>query len=112
VYVIGEVLRPGSVELVNSETVSITKVLAAAGGKTRTALASKAMIRRIGSDASQGAAKIDLDKIMSGKAADLELAEGDVLVIPSNQLMTYLQNVSLTAINAGIFAGFQVLARY
>lgn len=113
VYVIGEVVRPGSVELVNSETVSITKVLAAAGGKTRMASANKSMIRRMGSDATHGeTAKIDVDRIMSGRAADLELAEGDVLIIPSNQLITYLQTVSLTAVNAGIFSGLQILARF
>ncbi|HYI95025.1 MAG TPA: polysaccharide biosynthesis/export family protein, partial [Bryobacteraceae bacterium] len=111
VYVIGEVVRPGSVELVNSDTVSITKVLAAAGGKTKTALASKSLIRHIGAPA-DGAAKINLDEIMSGKASDLELSEGDVLVVPSNQLMQYLTTVSMVAVNAGIFAGFQVLARY
>lgn len=111
VHVIGEVLKPGTVELVKSDTVSITKVIAAAGGFTRLASPKKALIRRIGAEPGQ-TATIDLKKIIDGQAADLELSEGDVLIIPSNQLMSYLQTVSLTAVNSGVFSGLQVLARF
>ena len=111
VHVIGEVLKPGTVELVRSDTVSITKVIAAAGGFTRLASPKKALIRRIGAEPGQTAI-IDLRKIIDGKAADLELGEGDVLIVPSNQLMSYLQTVSLTAVNSGVFSGLQVLARF
>lgn len=111
VHVIGEVLKPGTVELVKSDTVSITKVIAAAGGFTRLASPKKALIRRIGAEPGQ-TATIDLKKIIDGDAADLELAEGDVLIVPSNQLMSYLQTVSLTAVNSGVFSGLQVLARF
>jgi polysaccharide export outer membrane protein len=111
VHVIGEVLKPGTVELVRSDTVSITKVIAAAGGFTRLASPKKALIRRIGAEPGQTAI-IDLRKIIDGDAADLELGEGDVLIVPSNQLMSYLQTVSLTAVNSGVFSGLQVLARF
>lgn len=113
VYVMGEVVRPGSVELVNADTVSITKVMAAAGGFNRLASPGRAVVRKIGADGKAGeTATINLSKILDGKAADLELTEGDVLIIPSNQFMSYLQAVSMTAVNAGVFSGFQVLARY
>jgi polysaccharide export outer membrane protein len=113
VHVMGEVVRPGSVELVNAETVSITKVVAAAGGFNRLASPKKAVIRKIGSDGKPGEmATINLKQILDGKSADLELTEGDVLIIPSNQFMSYLQAISMTAVNAGVFSGFQVLARY
>ena len=111
VYVIGEVNRPGSVELVKSDSVSVTKVVAAAGGLSRLASPKKTLIRRIGGEPGQTAI-INLRDIIDGKAADLDLAEGDVLIIPSNQLMSYLQTVSLTAVNSGVFSGLQVLARF
>jgi polysaccharide export outer membrane protein len=111
VYIIGEVLKPGTVELVKADTVSITKVVAAAGGFSRLASEKKSLIRRIGGEPGEMAI-IDLEKIMKGEAADLELGEGDVLMVPSNQFMSYLQTVSLTAVNAGVFSGLQVLARF
>jgi protein involved in polysaccharide export with SLBB domain len=113
VHIMGEVTRPGSVELVTTDTVSITKVVAAAGGFTRLASPGKAVIRKVGSDGKPGeTATIDLKKILDGKAHDLELTEGDVLIVPSNQFMSYLQALSMTAVNAGVFSGLQVLARY
>jgi polysaccharide biosynthesis/export protein len=113
VHVIGEVVRPGSVELISEESVSITKVLAVAGGLTRQAGLKKAMIRRIGVEGAKSeTAVIDLKSILDGKAADIELAEGDVLIIPSSQVMAYIQSFSTSAVNAGIFSGLQILARF
>jgi hypothetical protein len=53
-----------------------------------------------------------LKSILDGKAADIELAEGDVLIIPSSQVMAYIQSFSTSAVNAGIFSGLQILARF
>jgi protein involved in polysaccharide export with SLBB domain len=113
VHIMGEVTRPGSVELVTTDTVSITKVVAAAGGFTRLASPGRAVIRKIGSDDKFGETSIiNISKILNGKAHDLELTEGDVVIIPSNQFMSHLQALSMTAVNAGVFSGLQVLARY
>lgn len=113
VHIVGEVSKPGSVELVSSGTVSMTKLIAVAGGFTRSAAPRKVMIRRIGpNNLSTETAIVDAKNIVSGKATDLELAEGDIVIVPSSQLMTYVTSLSQTAMNSGIFSGFQILARF
>jgi polysaccharide export outer membrane protein len=113
VHIIGEVARPGSVELLSNDSVSITKLVATAGGLTRTASPKRAVIRKIGHEGVRAdVAVIDLKKVMSGDAADIELSGGDVVIVPSSQLATFLTATSQSALNAGIFSGLQILARF
>lgn len=113
VHIVGEVSKPGAVELVSSGTVSMTKLIAVAGGFTRSAAPRKVMIRRIGpNNLSTETAIVDAKNIVTGKATDLELAEGDIVIVPSSQLMTYVTSLSQTAMSSGIFSGFQILARF
>lgn len=113
VHVLGEVNKPGSVELVEVETVSITKLIAVAGGMTSLALPKKAMVRRIGEDGARAeVVTIDLGKIMSGHAADIELSTGHVLFIPNNKLKTVVATASQAAISAGVYSGMRVIGRF
>ena len=103
VYVTGEVNKPGGIELITLDTVSISKVLALAGGFTHTAKPSKTVIRHVNENGVETAlAFIDLKKVISGKAKDLLLSDGDIMVVPSSQLLTYLQTTSQTALTTGI----------
>lgn len=91
VHIIGEVTKPGAVELVQQQSVSIMQVLAAAGGVTRMAALHKTVIMHINPDGLRTEiAAIDLKKIIEGKVKDLSLVSGDVVVVPSSQLKTYL----------------------
>ena len=109
VYITGEVAKPGAIELVTADTVSLTKVVALAGGFTRTAKPSNAIIKHINENNIDTAlASINVQKIVDGKAQDLQLSDGDIVVIPSNQLLNYLQLASQSAISTG----FLVLARF
>lgn len=109
VYISGEVNRPGAVELVTQDSISISKVVALAGGLTRTASPGRTVIRHINANGVETAFNfINLKKIMAGKAADLQLSEGDIVVVPSNQFLGYLQTASTAAITTGIY----VLGRY
>lgn len=109
VTVAGEVTKPGAVELVTQDTISLVKVVALAGGLTRTASAKKTMIVHLNEQGVQtSTAYIDLKKIMSGKARDIELTAGDVIIVPSSSLMTYLQTASLSAVTTGVY----VLGRF
>lgn len=109
VYISGEVTKPGAVELVSQETVSLMKVIAVAGGLTRTASAGRTMIVHLNEQGVQSStAYVDVNKIMSGKAKDLELTAGDVVIVPTNTMMSYLQAASLAAITTGVY----VLARF
>jgi protein involved in polysaccharide export with SLBB domain len=103
VHIMGEVFKPGAVELVTQETVSLMKVLAMAGGITRQASSGSAVLTHANSDGSKSeTAIIDLNKIMRGKAKDLELSAGDIVIVPSSQLKAYLQMASVSALNMGV----------
>jgi len=108
VHVAGEVNRPGAVELATTDTVSLTKVMALAGGLSRTAAPKKTLIRHINAQGIETAiASVDLQKILSGKTKDLELSDGDIVIVPTNQVMQYLQTMTHSALTSG----FWILAR-
>jgi polysaccharide biosynthesis/export protein len=103
VHILGEVTRPGAVELVTQETVSLLRVLAMAGGMTRQAAPGSTLITHVSEDGTKAeTAVVNLKTIMRGKAQDLELSAGDVVVVPSSQLKAYLQVASVSALNAGV----------
>ncbi len=103
VHMSGEVNRPGSVELVQAPTMSLVKLVALAGGLTRSASPGKTMIVHINDDGVQtSAAFVDLRKVMRGKVRDLELMPGDVVIVPSNTLMAYMQTASMSAVTTGM----------
>jgi len=104
VHISGEVVRPGSVELVNQDSVSLMKVLAVAGGLTPTASPGKTLIMHINSEGVQTATSIvDLNKVTSGKAKDLELTAGDVVVVPASGLKSTLGMIKNSAITGGTY---------
>jgi dTDP-4-amino-4,6-dideoxygalactose transaminase len=39
---------------------------------------------------------------MRGKAKDLELMPGDVVIVPANTFLSYLQTVSIPAVSTGM----------
>jgi protein involved in polysaccharide export with SLBB domain len=104
VFLAGEVNKPGAIELITQDEVSLTKALAMAGGITHVAKPSRTMIRHINAKGQETAfAFVDMKKIMMGKAKDLILSEGDVVIVPSSQLSTYLQTMSTTAITSSVY---------
>ena len=104
VFIAGEVNKPGAIELASQDTVSISKALAMAGGLTHVASAGKTVIRHIDPNGRETAfAFVNLKKIMSGKAKDLTLMDGDVVIIPSSEISTYLQTMSTTAITSSVY---------
>ncbi len=104
IHISGEVSRPGSVELITQESVSLMKVLALAGGLTHLAAPKRTLIIHVNDEGKQTSqAIIDLDKTMKGKAKDVELVAGDIVIIPSNKMTTYIQSATTSAISAGIF---------
>ncbi len=103
VHIAGEVAHPGSVELVTRDSVSLMKVLAIAGGLTRTASPGRVMISRTDQPGGQSVTTfVNLKKIMSGKAKDLELSAGHIVIVPSSSVMTIVQGASTSAVNTGI----------
>ncbi|MEO8097284.1 MAG: polysaccharide biosynthesis/export family protein [Acidobacteriota bacterium] len=108
VLVTGEVLRPGAIELITQDSVSLTKALAISGMFTRTAKPGKTMIRHLNEKGIETAlAFVDVTKILKGEVKDIQLSEGDIIVVPTNQWLTYINAISQGA----IATGFSVIGR-
>src|SRR5689334_20119643 len=85
VYVLGAVSRAGGYVLSNDRTQLTTlKILSLAGGLTRTAKSDKAVIVRKDNMGQQHEVPIDLKKVLSRKAEDLQLQPSDILYVPES----------------------------
>jgi polysaccharide biosynthesis/export protein len=113
VYISGEVNRPGAVELVSQDAVSLLKVLAVAGGNTPNANLKQTIIMHLNADGSQASGQtiIDLKKIKSGKAQDLALSAGDVVIVATSGLKSTLRDAVSAVMNSGVSSSILVLAR-
>jgi len=85
VYAFGAVQRPGGFVANNDRAqLSTLKVLALAGGMTRLAKKSQAVIIRKDSLGKQLAIPVDLGKIIARKSEDVRLMPSDILYVPDN----------------------------
>jgi polysaccharide export outer membrane protein len=85
VYVLGAVGHSGGFVLTNDRAQMTTlKILALAGGLTRTAKSDHAVIVRKNNQGQQQEVAVDLKKIMQHQAEDLQLQPSDILVVPSS----------------------------
>jgi polysaccharide export outer membrane protein len=102
VYIAGDVVKSGSLSLTDRSTMSIVEALSATGGVTKTADTKKARILRIvpGSPV-RAQLPVDISKIMNGKAGDIELLAGDILVVPPSNMKKATQRALETAIQVG-----------
>lgn len=79
VYCLGEVEKPGALAFKSNERITVLSAIAQAGGLTDRA-SDKIRIRRLG--AAQGQEiLIDYKKVVAGKEPDVELKQGDVIVV-------------------------------
>ena len=102
VYVVGEVAKPGPLALSGGHSISVMEALSSSGGVLRTAAPAHARIlRRLAGEQKRAELNIDLKKIMQGKANDLPLSAGDILVVPDGTG----KRVTTRAIEALIQAG-------
>ena len=85
VYVLGAVGRPGGFVLTNDrEQLNTLKILALAGGFTRTAKTDHAVVIRKDAQGKQHEMQLDLKKILNRKAEDVQLQPSDILYIPES----------------------------
>jgi len=85
VYVLGAVRNPGRMEVKMSKKITVLQAIAQAGGLADGARKSGVTIKR--KDKKTGKEvkmKVDLGGIMKGKKPDIELVEGDVVIIPES----------------------------
>lgn len=113
VHIVGEVNRPGSVELVTQDSVSLMKVMAVAGGLTRVAAPGSTMILHINPEGVQTSnAIVDVKKIMDGKSKDLDLIGGDIILVPSSKAKLISQMFASSALTSGVSSVMYTLARF
>lgn len=85
VYILGAVAKPGGIVLSNDRTQLTTlKILALAGGFTRTAKTDHAVIIRKDNQGQNHEVALDLKKILNRKAEDLQLQPSDILYVPES----------------------------
>ena len=109
VYVIGEVNRPGAVELATQDHMSMVQLLAVAGGMTRDASPGKTEILSVNADGLYDKkGSVNAKKVMSGKVSDVKLVAGDVVVVPSNRFKFFWQSATVSTFTAGSM----ILARF
>ncbi len=80
VYCLGQVTRPGALQFKSNERISVLSAIAHAGGLTDRA-SSKIQIKRAAGASGPRELTVDYKKIIAGKEPDLELQQGDVLVV-------------------------------
>jgi len=86
VYVLGAVARPGGFVLSNDRTQLTTlKILALAGGQTRTAKLGHSFIIRKDGQGKQTATEVDMNKIIHLQEEDLPVRASDILYIPDSK---------------------------
>ncbi|MGH9740790.1 MAG: polysaccharide biosynthesis/export family protein [Candidatus Acidiferrum sp.] len=108
VYVIGAVTRPGGFVLQNDrEQLNALKILALAGGFTRTAKTGSAVIIRKDAQGHQHVVQLDLKKILHRQAEDVQLQPSDVLYVPDSTA----KQAALKALEFGVALG-SALALY
>jgi polysaccharide export outer membrane protein len=78
IYVLGEVMHPGSVQFRRSQTPTLLQTLAAAGGPTDRA--SKVVILKRVVNGTEKTFKYDFKKIIDGRQNDVVLLDGDRVV--------------------------------
>ncbi len=80
IYCLGEVAKPGALAFKSSERISVLTAIAHAGGLTDRA-SKKIMIKRQAPADGRAEVTVDYNKILAGKEPDLELRQGDVIVV-------------------------------
>jgi polysaccharide export outer membrane protein len=103
-YVVGEVQKPGGYVLSERDSVTVLQAVALAGGLTSLASPKKAKILHQGGDQlTRTELPTNVNKILNGQAADVELRADDILFVPSNLPKSAGTKALQTAINmAGV----------
>lgn len=86
VYVVGSVSKPGGYPLDENESLSALQVLALAEGLQVTASASKArVLHLLPGTSTRTETPVDLNRLMAGKTADVQLRAEDILFVPGSK---------------------------
>jgi len=82
-YVIGSVKHPGAFELTSGERLTLSHVLAQAGGPTKTAQ-KKGYLIRYGPDGKRQDVPFDCIAVLTGRQPDIEIRSNDLVYVPGS----------------------------
>ena len=99
IYVVGAVRLPGGFILEDRENVTVTQALALAQGFLGSPAKSSARIIRQSPDGSKTEIRVNLKKILDGKAEDVEMAANDILFVPDSTSKTAMRRSVEAAIS-------------
>jgi polysaccharide export outer membrane protein len=106
VYVVGEVGKPGPVPLSSGHSISVMEAVSSSGGVLRTAAPTHArLLRRIPGEEKRSELNVNLQHIMQGKAGDLPLMAGDILLVPDSSSKRMTARAIEAVIQAGLIIG-------
>jgi polysaccharide export outer membrane protein len=80
VYCLGEVVKPGALVFKSNERITLLAAIAHAGGLTDRA-SHKFLIKRVARGDGPQELTVDFNRILAGKETDVELRQGDVIVV-------------------------------
>ncbi len=80
VYCLGEVAKPGALAFKSNEPITVLTTIAHAGGLTDRA-SKKILVKRKNPADGRAEITVDYNRILAGKEPDLELRQGDVIVV-------------------------------
>lgn len=83
IYVLGEVMKQGVIELRSSQDATLLKAIAAAGGPTDRAKLGAITIKRT-IDGRETNIEVNLNRIISGKTPDVKLQNDDRIFVPES----------------------------
>jgi len=81
IYVLGQVLRPGALDVPTQGKLTAGQAIAQAGGFDRFARQSSVLLLRTG----EPPQTVNLKKILAGESVDIDLQPGDSLVVPESR---------------------------
>ena len=106
VYVIGEVGQPGAVPLSANRATTVMEVVSTSGGVLKTAAPNRVRIlRRVAGQETRAEIAVDLQAMMRGKAKDMPMNVGDILVVPDSSGKRITARAIETAIQMGVMVG-------
>jgi polysaccharide biosynthesis/export protein len=106
VYVVGEVGKPGPVPLSSGHSISVMEAVSVSGGVLRTAAPTRArLLRRAPGQEKRTELNFNLQHIMQGKADDLPLMAGDILLVPDSSSKRITARALEAVIQAGVIIG-------
>lgn len=82
IYVMGQVGNPGALNVKRSMIPTLLRAIAQAGGFGERAAKGGVIIKRIKEDGSEERIKVNVKDIIKGKKEDIQLEEGDVVIVP------------------------------